>query len=148
MSPPFVRRLAALLVAALASGCFSLSGSFGAPIPVERLERIEPGRTTRGEITAWFGPPSAFARPGLLDLILLNDGSVEELRAPLIEDVYSYRYVESRVRVLLIPLILLRARAATQAESLTVFFDADGVVRYYGYRLDAPDAVIGATSDE
>ena len=148
MSRAPARILAALLVAATASGCFSLSGSFGAPIPVARLELIEPGRTTRGEITAWFGPPSAFARPGLLDLILANGGSLEEPRAPLIEDVYSYRYVESRVRVLLIPLILVRARAATQAESLTVFFDADGVVRYYGYRLDAPGSMIGATSDE
>ena len=63
---------AALALVALASGCFSFSGSFGAPIPVDYLDRIEPGRTTRGEITAWFGPPSAFARPGLLDLVLAS----------------------------------------------------------------------------
>jgi len=136
-----------LAVVLLSSGCFSVRGSFGASIPTERLDRIEPGRTTRAEITAWFGPPSAFARPGLLDLILAKDDGVEEPR-PVIEDVYSYRYVESRVRVLVIPLITLRARAETRTESLAVFFDADGVVRFYGYRLDTPESRIGATTDD
>jgi outer membrane protein assembly factor BamE (lipoprotein component of BamABCDE complex) len=147
VSRPVVRLLAALAVSALASGCFSFSGSFGAPIPREHLERIEPGRTTRAEITAWFGPPSAFARPGLLDLILANDGS-DQAPTLVIEDVYSYRYIESRVRVTAIPIVMLRARAVTQSEALTVFFDAEGVVRYYGYRLDAPDTIIGAVRDE
>ena len=134
-------RIATLLVAWLpCSGCFSFSGSFGDPIAVEQLERIEPGHTTRAQITTWFGPPSAFARPGLLDLILANDGAVEEPRAPVIEDVYSYRHVQTRVRVTLVPLLLLRARAVTDTEALTVFFDEDGVVRYYGYRRDTPES--------
>jgi hypothetical protein len=136
-----------LLLTALSTGCFSVRGSFGAKIPVEWLERIEPGRTTRAEITAWFGPPSAFSRPGLLDLITGNDDGVEEPR-PVIEDVYSYRYVESRLRVLLIPLVALRATATTRAESLAVFFDEHGVVRYYGYRLDSPDTAIGDDPDD
>ena len=147
MRCPFVRPAVALLAAALASGCFSFDGSFGEPIATEHLESIEPGRTTRAEITAWFGPPSAYARPGLLDLILAN-GDGAQAQRPVVVDVYSYRYVESRVRVALIPLILLRARAATRSEALTVFFDEDGVVRYYGYRLDTPDTVIGGAPDE
>jgi hypothetical protein len=142
------RVLAVVLVVWGASGCFSLTGSFGAYIPVERVAQIEPGRTTRGEIAAWFGPPSAFAKPGLLDLILANGGGIEEPGARVIADVYSYRYVESRARVLLIPLITLHARATTRAQSLTVFFDAEGVVRYYGYRFDAPGDVLGEVGDE
>lgn len=137
------RWIAPLTLAALLSGCFSIHGSFGARIPTEHLEQIEPGTTTRSEITAWFGPPSAFARPGLLDLIVGN-GVAEEPR-PVIEDVYSYRFVESRARVLVIPLITLRANAVTRAESLVVFFDERGVVRYFGYRLDTPDAELGST---
>lgn len=145
MRHPLSRLAGAMLVAALASGCFSFDGSFGEPIATEHLESIEPGRTTRAEITAWFGPPSAYARPGLLDLILADDGA--QPQRPVVVDVYSYRHVESHVRVAVIPLILLRARAETRSEALTVFFDEDGVVRYYGYRLDTPDTVIGAADE-
>ncbi len=67
------RRAAQLAVALLAllasSGCFSLSGRCGAPIPLERVLEIRAGETTREQITAWFGPPSALPRPfdGLLN---------------------------------------------------------------------------------
>ncbi len=147
MSRRAAHLVVALLVSVSASGCFSFRGSFGAPIPTQHLDSIEPGRTTRGEITAWFGPPSTFARPGLLDLILADDSGRQQ-QTPLVEEVYSYRYVESRVRIVVVPIILLRARAETRSEALTVFFDADGVVRYYGYRLDEPDTVIGAVRDD
>lgn len=130
------------LVALACTGCFTVSGHFGAPIPVERVAAIEPGQTTREEITAWFGPPSGFYQPGLLDL-LTGDG--EAASAPVTEAVYSYRYVESRVRVLIVPFVALRARGTTQADTLTVFFDGDGRVRYHGYRRDAPGEELGAS---
>jgi hypothetical protein len=146
------RRAAQLAVALLASlasgGCFSLSGRFGAPIPLERVNEIRAGETTREQITAWFGPPSAFFKPGLLDLILADGSDVEAASAPVLEDVYSYRYIETRVRLAIVPLILLRARATTQTESLIVFFDESGVVRYHGFRHDGPGHEIGGATDE
>jgi hypothetical protein len=141
--------LAVVLFATLASsGCFSLSGRFGAPIPLERVLEIRAGETTREQITAWFGPPSAFFKPGLLELIFADGSDVEAASAPVVEDVYSYRYIETRVRIAIVPLVLLRARATTQTESLIVFFDESGVVRYHGFRHDGPDDEIGGARDE
>ena len=146
------RRAAKLAVALLAvlagSGCFSLSGRFGAPIPQERVLEIRAGETTREQITAWFGPPSAFFKPGLLELILADSSDVEAASAPVMEDVYSYRYIETRVRIAIVPLVLLRARAVTQTESLIVFFDESGVVRYHGFRHDGAGDEIGGARDE
>ena len=64
------------------------------------------------------------------------------------EDVYSYHYVETRARIVIIPLLLLRARATTQTESLIVFFDESGVVRYHGFRHDGPGEEIGGATDD
>ena len=141
------KRAQALLAAPIAlacAGCFSMTGSFGAPIPLEHIDQIEPGVTTRDQITAWFGPPSAFYRPGLLELITGDGGEAEVASAPLTHDVYSYRYVESHVRVLVIPLFVLRARGTSRMDSLTVFFDDNGRVIDHGFRRDTPGEEIGA----
>jgi hypothetical protein len=141
-----VKIAAIMLVAFASSGCFSISGSFGAPIPASRVVEIRDGETTREQITAWFGPPSAFFKPGLLDLILADGSEVETASAPVVEDVYSYRYIESRVRLAIVPLVALRARATTRTESLIVFFDENGLVRYHGFRRDDPDEEIGVAT--
>ena len=137
------RLVAAALVALLASGCFSVRGRFGAPISTPEVERIEQGVTTREQITAWFGPPNAFYRPSLLELILGGGNGVQTPIFTVTEDVYSYRYIESHARLWLIPIFVLRANAKTRSQSLTVFFNEDGTVRYYGYRLDEPGDVLG-----
>jgi len=36
---------------------------FGRPIPIDRVERIEVGRSTRGEVLALLGPPVQDPRP-------------------------------------------------------------------------------------
>ncbi len=138
-------RLGAALLATLASsGCFSLSGHFGAPIPQAHVVEIRDGVTTRDQIIQWFGPPSAFFKPSLLDLIFANVEDMETPSAPLVEDVYSYRYIETRVRVAIVPLLALHTRAKTRTASLTLFFDEAGVVRYHGYRYDDSDDELGA----
>jgi len=146
MSAPQARSvklaIQSLLIVVLSSGCFSFTGHFGAPIPVTRVNDIREGVTTRADITAWFGPPSAFYRPSLVDLITARGEDIEAPNAPIIEDVYSYRYIENRARIWIIPIVMLRARATTQTQSLAVFFDEAGVVRYYGYREDGPDGEI------
>jgi hypothetical protein len=136
--------LLAAPVALACAGCFTVTGSFGAPIPLGHIDQIEPGVTTRDQITAWFGPPSAFYRPGLLELITGDGEELEVASAPVTQDVYSYRYVESRIRVLVIPLLVLRARGTSHMETLTVFFDDNGRVLDHGYRRDVPGEEIGA----
>jgi hypothetical protein len=137
------RLILAGLVALVASGCFSVRGRFGAPISAPEVERIERNVTTREQITAWFGPPNAFYRPGLLELILGGENGTQSPISTVTEDVYSYRYIESHARLWLLPIFVLRASAKTRSQSLTVFFNEDGTVRYYGYRLDEPGDVLG-----
>ena len=140
--------LVALVLLALAgAGCFSMSGHFGTAIPEERVAEIQSGETTREEITGWFGPPSAFYKPSLLELILASIDE-DEATARIVEDVYSYRFIETRVRVAVVPLIALWARATTRTQSLAVFFDDDGRVLYYGYRVDDSARPGGARTDE
>ena len=78
MSAPAKRLgiLGAVLLACASSGCISFSGRFGAEIPVESIPRIENGVTTREEIMSWFGPPSAFFNPSLLDLIFEDEEEI------------------------------------------------------------------------
>jgi hypothetical protein len=128
---------AALLLACLAcSGCLSLSGEFGSRIPIERIPDIRNGETTRAEIVAWFGPPSAFFSPSFLDVILEDE---EDLAtpAPLLDDVYTYRYIENDTRVFFVPIFYAQVRGGATLETLTVFFDERGLVEYHAYRRDA-----------
>ena len=123
-----------IALSGLLSGCFSVRAEFGTVIPPGSVEEIRPGVTTREEVTALLGPPSAFFKPSLLDRIF---GSVPQMPdALVVEDVYTYRHIETRTQVLLIPVFYARVTAADRATTLTVFFDAKGLVEYYGFRID------------
>jgi hypothetical protein len=133
-----------VLVGILGSGCISLSGSFGTQISHEALDRIEVGKTTRDEILAWFGPPSAFYNPTFLDVILAREGELSglaedleiEASAPVLNDVFTYRYIENDTRAVFIPIVFGRVDAAATYETLTVFFDEEGRVEYHAFRRD------------
>jgi hypothetical protein len=135
------------LAACVGGGCVSLSGSFGTPIPEELLGRIVVGETTRDEILAWFGPPSAFYNPTFLDVILEQEQNADQFAslaedvdleppAPVLNDVFTYRYIENDTRALFIPLVFGLLDAAATYETLTVFFDDDGRVEYHAFRRD------------
>lgn len=124
--------LALLLVG---SGCVSLSGEFGTRIAVENLSRIRDGQTTRAEIVAWFGPPSAFYNPTFLDIIR-GDIEGSETPAAVLDDVYTYRFIENSTKVFFVPILFATIDAAATAETLTVFFDEEGRVKYHAYRRD------------
>jgi outer membrane protein assembly factor BamE (lipoprotein component of BamABCDE complex) len=129
-----LKRIACLAIAVALPACFSVRGEFGNVIHPSSVEAILPGVTTRAEVTALFGPPSAFFKPSLLDMIF--GGQPETLDAPVVEDVYTYRHVETRTQLVMIPILYASVTAADRSTTLTVFFDSDGVVRYYGFRVD------------
>ena len=132
--------LAGLLVglpAALGTGCVSLSSEFGNRIPVEKIADIQDGVTTREEITRWFGPPSAFYNPTLLDVILEDQEDVNA-PAPLLNDVYTYRHIQNDSKVFFVPILFAVFDGVAVAETLTVFFDEEGRVEYHAYRRDEP----------
>lgn len=139
MSVPirFARTLAAALVlCAITTGCIAFSGHFGTPIPTERLERLENGVTTREQVAAWFGPPSAFFNPSFLDVIFEDEEDIMALGAPVLDDVYTYRYIENRSTIFFVPLLFGVLDARAVSETLTIFFDEEGRVRYHAYRRD------------
>lgn len=130
--------LGALLPALALTGCVSFSGHFGTRIRVENIPRIEDGVTTREEIIRWFGPPSAFFNPSFLDVIL---GEEEEMLASgeaVLNDVYTYRYVENETTLFFVPIFVGVFRTEAVAETLTIFFDESGRVEYHAYRWDDP----------
>jgi hypothetical protein len=133
-----LRGLAAILLGAMLSGCISFSGHFGTRLRVEHLPQIQDGVTTREEIMTWFGPPSAFFNPTFLDLILGEEDEMLNAEASLLDDVYTYRYIENETTLFFIPIFFAVFETVAVSETLTVFFDESGRVRYHAYRRDVP----------
>jgi hypothetical protein len=128
----------AILLGAVSSGCISFSGSFGTEIPVESIPQIQDGITTRDQIMSWFGPPSAFFKPSLLDVIFEEEEDVMKPKPVLLDDVYTYRYVETQSTLFFIPILVGIFDAVAVSETLTIFFDETGKVEYHAYRRDDP----------
>lgn len=133
-----LRCLGALLLGMMLSGCISFSGHFGTKIRVEHIARIEDGVTTREEILSWFGPPSAFFNPTFLDVIFGEEDEMMESGATLLNDVFSYRYIENESRLFFVPILVGIFDAYAVSETLIVFFDESGRVKYHAYRRDVP----------
>jgi hypothetical protein len=56
----------------------------------------------------------------------------------LLNDVYTYRYIENKTTLFFIPILVAVFDTVAVSETLTVFFDASGRVRYHAYRRDVP----------
>jgi len=130
--------LGGVLPALALSGCISFSGHFGTKIPVENLPRIEDGVTTREEVMSWFGPPSAFFNPSFLDVIFADEDEMIGSGAGVLNDVFTYRYIENKSTLFFIPILVGFLDTLAVSETLTIFFDENGTVRYHAYRRDAP----------
>ena len=130
--------LGAVLLGAVLSGCISFSGHFGTEIRVEHIPRIEEGVTTREEVMSWFGPPSAFFNPTFLDVILGEEDEMIDPGAGLLNDVFTYRYIENKTTLFFIPIFFGVFDTVAVSETLTIFFDENGRVRYHAYRRDVP----------
>ena len=126
----------AVLLAVMLSGCISFSGHFGTKIRVEHIPKIEDGVTTREEIMSWFGPPSAFFNPSFLDVILGDEDEMMDTGTAVLNDVYSYRYIENESTLFFIPILFGLFDAEAVSETLIVFFDEEGRVEYHAYRRD------------
>ena len=138
MTTRIATALAASTLGLAMAGCVSFSGEFGTPIPTEYLSQIEDGRTTREEITRWFGPPSAFYNPTFLDVVLEDEEDIVGSTAPILNDVFTYRFIRNDSTLVFAPIFFARFRAEAISETLTVFFDEEGRVKYHAYRRDRP----------
>lgn len=132
-------RLGLVLILLCCSGCYVSSFHYGTPIATELLPELVDGSTTRAEVFAKFGPPSAFYRPELLDLILEGE-DVEPIPGRVDDDIYTYQYVTTEVRMLFLPILFLHFNTESVSDTLVVFFDDQGIVRYHAFRHDDPSA--------
>ena len=127
-------------IALCCGGCVSFSGEFGTPIPSEAVARIRDGETTRTDIQQWFGPPSAVYSPTFLDIVLEDAEDITASTAPILDDVYTYRFIRNDSTLWFVPIFYAELEAQAASETLTIFFDEQGRVRYHAYRRDAPAA--------
>ncbi len=117
-----MRRLAAVAVAALLSGCSLVYTEVGVPVPAG--DGLEVGRTTKAEALEALGPPRLVRRQ--------FDG-----------ELYTWRRTKSRRRSLTLIPIYVRAfhysDAESQRDDLSLLFDRDGVLRGIGRRLETEE---------
>ncbi len=61
----FILWIAAVSIGLLYGGCAVMPHSYtaGEPISEKTVERIQPGKTTKGEIIQWFGLPQSIEKP-------------------------------------------------------------------------------------
>lgn len=126
--------LSMLLALPLAAGCAVGRFTEGNRLPLDRVERIEPGVTTKQEILAWFGPPQNYTEGSLLEQLIVSDeitpGSVAPYR---FSDVLAYQFHEGRASALFL-LLFNYVRLEVESDHLVIFFDENDVVRYFGVR--------------
>ena len=124
--------LAALLVLALLPGCLVARYREGNRLPLERVERIRPGVTTKGEILEWFGPPQSYGEASLMERILVEGPPPPGIRRPAaLPDVLAYEFHDGRARGVLL-LLFNYLELSVDSDRLVLFFDAEDRVRYFG----------------
>lgn len=133
--------LATALLASALSGCVLARYHEGNRLPVERVEQIEPGVTTKAEVLEWFGPPQSYGKASLIERMLVDDAPPEGALAPArLEDVLAYEFHEGRARGLLL-FLFNYMELRVDSDRLVLFFDETDRVRYFGVHrgVDADD---------
>jgi hypothetical protein len=132
-------RGALLLLFLCCSGCYVSTFHYGTPIATDLLPDVQDGKTTRAEVFDKFGPPAAFYRPELIDLIFENE-DLQPIPGRVDDDIYTYQYVTTQVKIFFLPILFLHFNTESVSDTLVVFFDEKGVVRYHAFRHDDPNA--------
>jgi len=120
------RRLLPLALAALLGflslGCVLSQATDGTSLSDEQISGIEPGTSTRADVTRVLGAP---------DKIIYSNLAHD----PLFERAFQYK--RKRRKSTFFTLILLSgSRSDTNVDNVIVFFDDQGVVEDIGVRLD------------
>lgn len=119
-------------------GCFTAHYSEHAAIPWDRVERIEPGVTTRAEVLDWFGAPLNFSDPGALAEFLQSRGLEADAYARYpFDDVFAYQYNRGEAQGWTV-VVYSRMELRIVSDLLLVFFDEQGRVADVGTRRDTP----------
>lgn len=138
-SAALVPLLLGALLLGLGSGCVLARYHEGNRLPTERVERIEPGVTTKAQILDWFGPPQNYGEDSLIERMIVDGAPPEGSWAPeRLQNVLAYEFHEGRARgVLLFLFNYMELRV--HSDRLVVFFDEEDVVRYFGVERGVGD---------
>ena len=112
----------ALVMGLAGQGCVLSQATEGTGISDEQVARIEPGTSTRADVTRILGAP---------DRIIYSN----ETHDPLFERVFEYDRTRRRTTFFTV-ILFSTARSDSNADRVMVFFDDDGVVEDIGVRLD------------
>lgn len=120
------------------SGCVAISRQYeGARLPLEDIESVEVGTTTRQGVLDLFGPPVIIQKrdfEGLVSSIGTNfegDELTVRLDPKLMNEVFIYEY--RRVNRFSIILILFNYFSSVdKSDRLMFFFDGDNLLAGYG----------------
>lgn len=131
-----LRVLAASAICALlvlgTQGCFLIGVSVGEEIPPDAVARIVPGETTKDDILRWFGAPVE-ATDGEIFARMFDAGEIaaEDLVALPFSDFLVYEITDGNARIVF-TFLFNWAEVKLKRDRLTVFFDDNDVVLYYG----------------
>jgi len=128
-----------LLAGAALPGCLTLHDQAGGPVDPAAAAGLVVGRSTRSDALALLGPPTGQFDTDLLALV--TGGAAFEAPATpgrLDDEALTWQEVRVEADVLFFPVLFLWADSRATSRTLTVFFDARGVVTHVAFREDAP----------
>jgi len=131
---------AALLLAGGAlPGCLMLHDEAGVPVDPAAAAALQVGRSTRSEALAALGPPTGQFDTDLLALVTGGAAFAAPATPGRLDDeALTWQQVHIEAEVLFFPVLFLWAESRVTSRTLTVFFDARGVVTHVAFREDAP----------
>lgn len=130
--------LMGLAIVIAGSGCVAISRQYeGAKVPVDDVQSVEVGVTTRQDVLDLFGPPVIIQKrdfEGLVSSIGTNfegDELTVRLDPKLMNEVFIYEY--RRVNRFSLILILFNYFSSVdKSDRLMFFFDSENVLAGYG----------------
>jgi hypothetical protein len=122
-------RLVPLCLALAGVGCALGTQRFGREIDETQISSLEVGVSTKADVLAIFGPPTAYSRlPAVA-------GTEREAAPEPPPDTFVYEYREDRESFFTV-LLFTRFRREVLTDRLLVFFDAQEVVRHVAFERE------------
>lgn len=134
-----MRRAALALLAVLLPGCLSFHDRAGVAVDRAVAATLQPGRSTRAEALATLGPPTGQFDTDLLATLTGGRALVAPASPGRLDDeALTWQEIRFDARLWFFPLLFAQGESRVTSRTLTVFFDARGVVTHVAFREDAP----------
>ena len=118
-----------LLMCLTQVGCVIANYSEGNRIPMDRVESIQPGVTTKQDVLDMFGPPQDYTDASILEQLITEEHS--PYAPEQLPDVIAYEFHEGRASGV-VTLFVNVIKLEVDSDRLVIFFDENERVRYYG----------------